>query len=54
MGGGGLHLAQNLRKCTLGAKLENQFFFSSKNDLHSPENDTKYCLKSGSELFWCK
>ena len=28
-------------KRTLGAKLENHFFFS-KNDLHSPEDDTKY------------
>ena len=28
-------------KRTLGAKLENHFFFS-ENDLHSPEDDTKY------------
>ena len=33
-------MIQNLRKHTFGAKLENHFF--SKNDLHTPENDTTY------------
>ena len=42
--------AQNQRKCTLGANLENQLF--SKNDLHSPENNTTYFfVKSEAEVF---
>ena len=41
-----IYIAQNLRKRTLGAKVRKLFAFFSKNDLHSPENDTTYFLKS--------
>ena len=44
------YMAQNLRKGTLGAKIRKSVLFS-KNDLHSPENDTTYFLKLETELF---